>query len=133
VSEPVVLDASALLALLNEETGAEEVAGVVTGGDCRMSAVNWSEVLARIPRMEDAERGQLDSLLDSLPQLLAVVAFDEADAGRAAALRAPTERHGLSLGDRACLALALRSQSPVLTADRAWADVDVGVEIRLIR
>lgn len=133
MSEPVVLDASALLALLNEEPGAEEVAGVVTGGDCQMSAVNWSEVLARIPRMEVAQRSRLDSLLDSLPQLLTVVPFDEVDAERAAELRAPTERQGLSLGDRACLALALRSQLRVLTADRVWADVDVGAEIRLIR
>lgn len=133
MSEPVVLDASALLALLNEEPGADEVAEAVAGGRCRMSAVNWSEVLARIPRMKDAERDRLDPLLGSLPQLVAVVAFDEADAERAAALRPLTERQGLSLGDRACLALAVRSGLRVLTADRAWADVEVGVEIRLRR
>jgi len=133
VSEPVVLDASALLALLNEEPGAETVAESVVSRSCRMSAVNWSEVLARIPRMEVAARDRFDSLLDSLPQLLAIDAFDEADAERTAALQAPTKPQGLSLGDRACLALAVRSGLRVLTADRAWAGVEVGVEIHLIR
>jgi len=55
------------------------------------------------------------------------------DAERTAELRSVTRQHGLSLGDRACLALALRAARPVLTADRAWENVGVGVEIHLLR
>lgn len=59
--------------------------------------------------------------------------LSEQDAMRAARLRASTRKLGLSLADRCCLALASRLERPVLTADRAWADVDAGVDVRLIR
>ena len=65
--------------------------------------------------------------------LLTVVPFGPADAVAAARLRAPTRALGLSLGDRACLAVALRFGTAALTADRAWATLDVGVEVRLLR
>ncbi len=59
--------------------------------------------------------------------------FDETLAVAAGLMRAATRRHGLSLGDRACLALALRERSRVLTADRAWSKLDLGVEVTVIR
>jgi PIN domain nuclease of toxin-antitoxin system len=65
--------------------------------------------------------------------LLRVVPLNEDDSVTTAQLRSLTRAHGLSLGDRACLATGLRLGLPVLTADRSWANLDVGVTIRLIR
>jgi ribonuclease VapC len=95
-----------------------------------ISAVNLSEVLAKLYEMglPDPEANTAISLLG-----LRVAAFDEAQAGAAARLRRITRQAGLSLGDRACLALAKSSGCPVITADRAWTNVDVGVEVLLIR
>jgi PIN domain nuclease of toxin-antitoxin system len=129
----VVLDASAILALLNEEPGADEVEAALAAGGCLVGAVNWSEVLSRLFDLEGAQRGALDAVLDSLLELLTIVPFEAADAVRAAELRPETRQLGLSLGDRACLALAQRAESPVLTADRVWEAVDVAVRIRLLR
>jgi ribonuclease VapC len=124
----VVADASAIIALLAGEPfdrlDPEQVARAW------ISAVNLSEVLAKLYEMglPDPEANTAISLLG-----LRVAAFDEAQAGAAARLRRITRQAGLSLGDRACLALAKSSGCPVITADRAWTNVDVGVEVLLIR
>lgn len=126
----LVLDASALLAWIDDEPGAHEVGAALDAGPVAMSAVNWAEVLAKlvdrgIPEAEQRQvRGSLD--LDIRP-------FDEAAAFACAALRAPTRRKGLSTGDCACLALALSEGLPALTADKVWSSVPVGASVRVIR
>jgi PIN domain nuclease of toxin-antitoxin system len=124
-----VLDASALLALLNGEPGQEVVAQAL-GGGAVVGAVNFSEVVASLVGAgmpAEAVREALDGLE------LDVVAFDLTQAYATGLLRSATRDLGLSLGDRACLALAALRQLPALTADRAWASLDVGVAIRVIR
>lgn len=124
----VVLDASAILVLLNDEPGAAAVAEALE--EAAVSAVNFSEVVAKLleagmprPEAEDALGGLG---LDVRP-------FDEAAAWAAGGLRAGTRKAGLSLGDRACLELAKDLGVPALTADAAWAKVPSGVEVRLVR
>jgi PIN domain nuclease of toxin-antitoxin system len=124
----VVLDASALLAFLNQETGKEVVAELLPGA--AVSAVNLSEVVAKLLEATmpvDAVRSALGDLgLDVRP-------FDAEMAYAAGALRTTTRKLGLSLGDRACLALGQLLARPVLTTDRAWEGLDLGVTVRTIR
>ena len=124
----VVLDASAVLAVALGEPGSEIVAGSSRGG--LISAVNVSEAVAVLMGAGVSPATARTKL--SGVQLI-TVAFDEEDALLAAELRPLTRAAGLSLGDRACLALAQRRNLPALTADRAWAELDIGVEVRLIR
>lgn len=125
-----VLDASAVLALLQAEPGWEAVLARVEHGGCCMSAVNVTEVLTRL-----IDRGlsgsDAEAAFDALE--LAVSAFDDAAARACAALRPATRGLGLSIGDRACLALAQALQLPALTVDRAWVQLDCGVVIEQIR
>lgn len=123
-----VLDASAILALLNQEPGADVVAAVI--GRSLVSAVNVSEVLAKM--VDNGGTGdQAMQVIAALP--CSVVAFDEALAHAAGRLRAATRSSGLSLGDRACLALAEATGLPALTTDRAWSRLSLGIVVRLIR
>lgn len=124
----VVLDASALLAMINSEPGADRVYDVLT--DAAVSAVNYSEVIAKLVDKGHAD-GESISVLDALP--INVRPVDVAQARRAGQLRSSTRERGLSLGDRICLALAIEMEVPALTADRAWAGLDLGVEINVIR
>ncbi len=127
-SASCVLDASAMLALLHSEPGAEAVEEVLE--HAAISAVNWSEVCQRwIAHDVDAS----DLRVDTEALGLQIVPFTVDDAEQAAVLWSSMRRLGLSLGDRACLGLARRLERPALTADRAWLDVDLGVEIRAIR
>lgn len=121
------LDAPAVLAYLNGEPGAELVSTVLT--DAVISARNASEVLARLMETASPERAREE--FDLLK--LEVVPFDLQQAHDAADLRAPTRPAGLLLGDRAYLGLARALGLPVFTADRNWARIDVGVDVRLIR
>jgi len=123
-----VLDASALLALLQNERGGAVVEPLLD--QAAISSVNWSEVLQK-----SLSRGiVVDQLGDELGALgLLVVPFNSEDAVRAAHLWDTTRHLGLSLADRACLALGLRFQAPVLTADRSWTMLALGVEIQSIR
>lgn len=123
-----VLDASALLAFTNEEPGAEFVAEALS--QSVMTTVNLTEVISRLLDLGGAF-GDIKVNLAELP--FSVEAFDRELAFSAAALRPKTRQLGLSLGDRACLALAARLGVPALTADRRWREADVGVDIRLIR
>jgi len=123
-----VLDASALLALLYDEPGGQQVAREIDGA--LISAVNWTEVLQRAG--QDGVGG--DGLLAGVEALgLTVESYDAEHAELVAGLRATTRRAGLSLADRACLALAQQRDLTVLTADRAWRKLDLPVEVRLIR
>lgn len=124
----LVWDASALLALLGGEI--QKLEAEATSRPLIISAVNLSEVVAKL-----TERGMpapvIRQTLAGLP--LDVETFTVDDALRAGELRAATRARGLSLGDRACLALALRLGLPALTTDRAWADLDLGVAVRSAR
>ncbi len=123
-----VLDASAVLAYLQGEPGGEIVAKHLSSAS--IGAVNFSEVISKL-NDRGLDAASVDTVLASIG--LDVVAFDGMQARDAGLLRADTRRRGLSLGDRACLALARARGVPVLTAERAWADVDAGVEVRLLR
>jgi len=127
MSDPVV-DASALLALLNEEEGSEAVASVLPGA--RIGAVNLSEVVGKLAELGMPER-RVVTVLEPLG--LEVVVFDRELAYGAGALRPVTLEAGLSLGDRACLALAIRLGVRALTADRSWRGLDLDVDVELIR
>lgn len=123
-----VLDASAMLALLLREPGHERVTAVLA--DCCLSTVNLSEVLGRFER-DGHDTEALRLKIQSLP--VEIVAFEAVDASAAASLIPATRSLGLSLGDRACLALARSRGIPAMTADRAWAQLQVDIEIRVIR
>ncbi|MEX2644744.1 MAG: type II toxin-antitoxin system VapC family toxin [Gaiellaceae bacterium] len=123
-----VMDASAVLAFVQSEPGSTTVAAAIAGA--AMSTVNWSEVCKRLVA-HAVEPRALRTRLNALG--LQLIPFGAEDAESAAALW-PTTRHaGLSLADRACLALAQRLGRPALTADRSWLGLDVGVEVRAIR
>ena len=130
VIDRVVLDASAVLALMNAEPGQDEVAAALA--DALLGAVNLAEVVGKL-----AERGMpaAEALTDTLALGLRVVPFDAALAGMAGALRPLTRAQGLSLGDRCCLALAQQRDALVLTTERAWPSLaaTLGVRIRNIR
>jgi PIN domain nuclease of toxin-antitoxin system len=130
----VVLDASALLAYLNQEAGAEEVALQIVGGGF-ISAVNLAEVYSKV-----TEWGQDAHLLEQalvqqglLGGVLEVVPFDPEDVLLVAKLRPLTKVQGLSLGDRVCLALAMRLKLPAITTDSAWNNLEAGVEVQVVR
>lgn len=125
-----VLDASALLALLLGEPSNEKARAVLT--EAAMSAVNFAEVVGHFARHGANER-DIRLVLDPLP--IERVGFDENLAVAAGLLLPATRRAGLSLGDRACLALASRLGVRALTADRSWQTIAaaMGVEIELVR
>lgn len=123
-----VLDSSAVLAVYNRETGSDNVRGAQ--GLRLISAVNFSEIESKL-----MERGVSPEAIAQLENMLPceVIAFDRVQASLTAKLRLLTKHKGLSLGDRACLALAMQQKATVLTADRAWAEIDVGVKIEVVR
>lgn len=126
-----VVDASALLAFIFEEPTTEAIE-LLDGA--AMSAVNLSEALAKI-----AERGgNVEEALQEIESLdLSIVPFDAMQAKFAALLRPATRRLGLSLGDRACLALGNHLGAPILTADSAWKTLQgtpaLSVAVQLVR
>ena len=126
----IILDSSALLAMLRDEPGGELIADNLA--NARMSAVNLAEVFSHlVQRGIPAEA--VDAVLRPLP--VAIEAADRDLAHLAGRLRAMTSEAGLSLGDRFCLALALRDGLPAWTADRQWRSIaeKVGVDVVLIR
>jgi PIN domain nuclease of toxin-antitoxin system len=124
----VVLDASAILALLNQETGSEEVSRFI--GKAAISTVNLSEVIAKLADAGIPEK-DIRQILSNLN--LEVIDFNEKQALKAGMLRPITKSIGLSFGDRACLALGIILNQPVLTTDRLWSSINMGIEVRLLR
>ena len=125
-----LFDASALLALIQHESGADTVRDALRDG-AAISAVNLAEVAARLHQQgwatEDVAAG-----VRSLP--IEILPFDSETALRTGALRSATAQFGLGLGDRACLATAALLGIPALTADRAWLQLRLpGVEVRRVR
>lgn len=123
-----VLDASAILALLQGEPGAERVEAVIDRA--LISVVNVSEVLAKLI---DKGASAHDAALIAASLPCRDVDMDLGLALACGQLRATTRDQGLSLGDRACLALATREALPVLTTDKVWATLDSGVVVDVIR
>lgn len=127
-----VLDASAVLAWLWQEPGEARVGELLADSHCLLSSVNLAEIASRALD-KGLPKDQLGQLIASLD--LEVVPYSPDDALETALLRLPTRPLGLSLGDRACLALARARSAVAVTADRAWLkiDTDIGVKIELIR
>jgi ribonuclease VapC len=125
-----VLDASALLALLKNEPGSAQVVEVLA--ESRISVVNLAEVVSHFVQLGMPPH-EVDAMLKPLP--LVIVEADQGLAVLAGQLRTATSPAGLSLGDRFCLALALRDGLPAMTADKQWLTIAdaVGVQIVTIR
>lgn len=124
----VVFDTSAILALVRAELGWDRAAAVFpTAVLCSVNAAEAYSKFAewQLPRHEQAK---YEVMLHDI-----VVPFDNDLALRAGAFRMVTRQYGLSVGDRACLALAHRLRARVVTTDKIWANVQVGVEIEVIR
>jgi PIN domain nuclease of toxin-antitoxin system len=126
--DDLVADASAIIAFLVGEPFTKFDGERI--GNALVSAVNLAEVLARLPEIGVPEN-ETAAAVSRLS--LRVVIFDETQARATARLRPLTRHAGLSLGDRACIALGSTRGCPVVTADRIWASLDVGVEVVLIR
>jgi len=122
------LDASAVLALLDAETGADKVAAVLM--DSAIGTVNLAEVHTKLTERGQAGRQALAELLSVAEE---VVPFSEQHAAITGSLRASTMHLGLSLGDRACLALGIALGAEVYTAERVWAQLQLPCIIYLIR
>lgn len=124
-----VLDSSALLAYLRQEPGESVTEQAIRDG-AAISTVNLAETVTKLNEsgIPDAEVRQM---VDSL--ILDVIPFDQAQAFQTGFLRAATRSLGLSLGDRACIALAEHLGVPALTADRQWAALNLAIAVRLIR
>lgn len=123
-----VLDASAILADLHGEPGGEFVRSNLSEG--RVSAVNLAEVVTKL-----VDTGLSPEETETVVGKLSCV-VEPADAARALAaglLRGRTRKHGLSLGDRFCLALAAELGLPALTADQRWGELELGIPVELIR
>ncbi|TIL72168.1 MAG: type II toxin-antitoxin system VapC family toxin [Mesorhizobium sp.] len=126
--KPYVMDSSAALAILLNEKGTDIALGFAP--DAQFSSVNAAEIIAKL-----IDRGRsMEEAADDLASLgMPVAAFDEMMGIAAGQLRELTRHRGLSLGDRACLALAIRENAIAVTADRGWGDLDIGCKIELIR
>ena len=123
-----ILDASAVLALLNDEEGASLVQDCLQ--EAVMSAANLAEVVTRLSAASMPEY----AIRDSLALLgLEIEAFNEEQAYQAGLIYSKVKIFSLSLGDRACLALARRLGAVAVTADRAWGNLEVGVAVKVIR
>jgi PIN domain nuclease of toxin-antitoxin system len=123
-----VLDASVLLAHISGEKGSEAVPRLANGA--LLSTVNLAEVFAKLLERnftaDEAGETIYGYGFDPVP-------FDRGLARQTGVLRPITKALGLSLGDRACLALAQREGLPVLTTDKSWTKLNIGIEIRVIR
>lgn len=124
----VVLDASAILAVIFDEPGGDRVAAHLPGA--LVSTVNIAEVATRLLAF-DMPQDTVETVIDTLQ--LSIQQFDTDQALVTAQLRTVTRSAGLSLGDRACLALSKVRQVETLTADTAWQTIDAGVDVTLIR
>jgi ribonuclease VapC len=123
-----VLDASALLALMLAEPGAEAIIEMLP--TAVIGAVNLAEVIAKLQ-----ERGIPEAEIDGNVAALnlPVIPFDDGQAIASGKLRARTRSRGLSLGDRACLALAMARDTQAVTKDRGWDGLEIGAKIVVVR
>jgi ribonuclease VapC len=128
-----VLDASALVALIDEEPGADRVEHAVHDGAV-ISTVNWAEVLSKlIVAGKDPHEVTAMALPGGPATKLQLASYDDRHARETAQLVRFTKSLGLSLADRAALALAKIYRVPVLTTDRAWKSLRLPIKIEVIR
>lgn len=127
-NERVVLDSSAVLAMLFDEPGGDAVPALLPDG--AMSTVNLAEVVTGLIN-RGGDPGRAVDTAARLP--VDPVALDRDVALAAGRLRADTFRYGLSLGDRVCLSLAGKLELPAVTCDVMWRELDIGVDIRVLR
>jgi len=125
----VVLDASAMLALLQHERGAEKLTDAILN-DAVISTVNLAEVQTKLVKKGYAPE---EAWEDALLLVTAAEPFTSEQAKIAGNLITKTEKHGLSLGDRSCLALAIALKAPVYTTEQAWRNLKLGIPIHVIR
>lgn len=123
----VVLDASALIAMLRGERGAAKVAGAIA--DARLSSVNYAEVVSHFVHAGMPPE-EVEAMLKPLP--MTVVPVDQALATLTGRLRGVTADAGLSLGDRFCLALARRDGLPAWTGDQGWKKIAEAAEVKVV-
>jgi PIN domain nuclease of toxin-antitoxin system len=124
----LVLDASGLLAFLHDEPGAERVRSAFEGA--LVSAGNWSEVVQKSLQRQVNVSGMRQEFIEVG---VIFIPFTEEQAEIAAYLWNQTRHQGLSLADRACLALAIERKRPILTADRVWSELGLDLDILPIR
>ena len=124
----IILDASAVLAFVNQELGKERVESVL--GKAYISTINVAEVITHLANQGVTET-EVEEVLEDLD--LAIIPFDKRQSIVTGLLRPATKNFGLSLGDRACLSLAMIKQLPVLTADRIWLELNLQIDIQTIR
>ena len=124
-----VLDASAILAILFDERGAENLTGEILNGAV-VSAVNLAEVQTKLVKMG---RSPEDAWVDALSLGIMAEPYTSEHAKTTGSLITETESRGLSLGDRSCLALAISLDAPVYTTEQIWKNLKVGVPIHVIR
>ena len=125
----IVLDASALLAVLNGESGAEKLTPELLS-TATSSTVNLAEVQSKLVERGLSPRDAWEATLSPIREAMA---FTADHANTAGSLIAQTRSLGLSLGDRACLALGLALGAPVYTSDKSWKKLNLGVRIHIIR
>lgn len=125
----VILDSSVLLALIFDEPGADRAARLLADG-ARLCAVNLAEVASKLDEIGYSPEDMAETLA---PFAAVAEPFGARHAIAAGRLRRATRSAGLSLGDRACLALAEAEGAVAVTADRAWAGLDVDIEVQVIR
>ncbi|MEM1244073.1 MAG: type II toxin-antitoxin system VapC family toxin [Pseudomonadota bacterium] len=124
----VVFDSSAIIALLNQEKGFDIVEKYLS--NCIISAVNLSEAVVVLMKVGISQKQAEDMLIELIEE---IVPFDQQQAFVAAKLRIPTKNYGLSLGDRACLALGLIKKLTVITADKIWMKLKLNIKVQCIR
>ena len=126
--EMIVLDASAILALLKREQGADRVKAVL--GRASICAVNVAEVQGKL-----IQSGLSRQAAEARIRILGcnITPFDDVQAIEAGSLITQTRSLGFSLGDRACLALAIDRKATVYTTDKAWQNLNLGIKIEVIR
>jgi PIN domain nuclease of toxin-antitoxin system len=132
MTDKIVIDTSAVIALINREEGFEVVEKRI--GNAIISSVNFSEVITVANReLFEAEEERAEGLKLIRNTFSHIIEFDAEQAIIAASFDPLTRKYGLSLGDRSCLALAQQQKLPVLTADKIWKDLDFGIKVQLIR
>jgi ribonuclease VapC len=130
MTKKVVLDASAVLAFLQDENGSEKVDSVLSEGRAIISAVNYAEVVGKLLEAGLPE-SSVKIVMENLE--LQIEPLDDQQAWQAGMLRVSTREFGLSLGDRACLALAHIKNLSIITADKQWDKLKTDIKIIQLR
>jgi PIN domain nuclease of toxin-antitoxin system len=132
MTDKIVIDTSAVIALINREEGFEVVEKHI--GNAIISSVNFSEVITVANReLFETEEERAEGLKLIRNTFSHIIEFDAEQAIIAASFDPLTRKYGLSLGDRACLALAKSKNLPVLTADKIWNGLALNIKVQLIR